>query len=74
MRQVAPTWAESELLTEVRCPRCNRLLFKGQVIQVEIKCPKCHLCQNITTVKHCFSIEVEAACQTEKERTKCGPK
>ncbi|MDU4960329.1 MAG: Com family DNA-binding transcriptional regulator [Sporomusaceae bacterium] len=24
-----------------RCPHCNRLLFKGCVRYVEIKCPKC---------------------------------
>lgn len=24
-----------------RCPCCNRLLFKGWVKYVEIKCPKC---------------------------------
>lgn len=35
-------------LAEIRCVRCNRLLFKGQVDWVEIKCPKCRHCQVIT--------------------------
>ena len=26
---------------EIRCKRCNRLLMKGEVCVVEIKCPKC---------------------------------
>lgn len=32
---------------ECRCPKCNRLLFKGQVKYVEIQCPKCNLVQTI---------------------------
>ena len=43
-----------ENLTEIRCIRCNRLLFKGQVEWVEIKCPKCRYCQVITSTSHCF--------------------
>lgn len=27
--------------TEIRCKRCKRLLMKGHVKTVEIKCPKC---------------------------------
>lgn len=26
---------------EYRCPECGRLLFRGQVIQVETRCPRC---------------------------------
>ncbi len=44
-----------ENLTEIRCMRCNRLLFKGQVECVEIKCPKCHYCQIITRTSDCIS-------------------
>ena len=31
-------------MTEVRCPKCNRLLFKTEdvISYLEIKCPKCH--------------------------------
>ena len=58
MRQVMPMCAESELLPEVRCPQCNRLLFKGRVIQVEIKCPKCHWCHTIATEDRCCSEEI----------------
>ncbi|WP_415716984.1 Com family DNA-binding transcriptional regulator [Maridesulfovibrio sp.] len=28
-------------MTEHRCPVCRRLLMKGKVIEVHIKCPKC---------------------------------
>jgi len=28
-------------LPEIRCRRCRRLLLKGEVKQVQIKCPKC---------------------------------
>ncbi|WP_156952631.1 Com family DNA-binding transcriptional regulator [Maridesulfovibrio frigidus] len=24
-----------------RCPVCGRLLMKGQLIEVQVKCPKC---------------------------------
>lgn len=37
--------SESGLLPEIRCQWCNRLLFKGRVEWVEIKCPKCRRCQ-----------------------------
>ncbi|MCW7754039.1 Com family DNA-binding transcriptional regulator [Desulfobotulus sp. H1] len=26
---------------DIRCRRCRRLLMKGLVIKVEVKCPKC---------------------------------
>jgi len=28
-------------LPEIRCRRCRRLLMKGEIKRVEIKCPKC---------------------------------
>ena len=28
-------------LPEIRCRLCRRLLMKGEIKQVEIKCPKC---------------------------------
>ncbi len=28
-------------MKEVRCRKCNRLLMKGDILQIEIKCPKC---------------------------------
>ncbi len=31
----------SKLTKEVRCRKCNRLLFKSSVAFGEIKCPKC---------------------------------
>ena len=67
MRQVAPACVEPELLPEVRCPQCNRLLFKGRVIQVEIKCPKCHWCHNIKTMDRCCCIEVGCAEQGKRK-------
>jgi len=38
---------QDETLPEVRCPNCNRLLFKGRIIQIEVKCPKCHFCYSL---------------------------
>ncbi len=26
---------------EIRCKRCNRLMAKGEVEEIEIKCPRC---------------------------------
>ncbi len=31
-----------------RCPQCNRLLFKGCITYVEIKCPKCGCVHSVT--------------------------
>ena len=31
-----------------RCPHCNRLLFKGWIQYVEIKCPKCGCIQALS--------------------------
>jgi hypothetical protein len=36
-----------EALPEIRCRRCRRLLMKGEIKQVEIKCPKCGCVQKI---------------------------
>jgi len=32
---------------EIRCKKCRRLLMKGEVRQIEIKCPKCGYIQKI---------------------------
>ena len=32
---------------EIRCKKCRRLLMKGEVKEVEIKCPKCGYIQKI---------------------------
>ncbi len=34
-------------LPEIRCRRCRRLLMKGEIKQVEIKCPKCGCMQRL---------------------------
>jgi len=34
-------------LREIRCRKCNRLLMKGDVLQIEIKCPKCGYIQKL---------------------------
>lgn len=31
---------EAKMLTEVRCPECNRLLFRGRLLG-EIRCARC---------------------------------
>jgi len=35
------------LKREIRCKRCGRLLMKGEVRVVEIKCPRCGCIQRI---------------------------
>ena len=32
---------------EIRCKKCRRLLMKGEVREIEIKCPKCGHIQKI---------------------------
>ena len=34
-------WSSGVVMTEIRCVKCNRLLMRGDVKIVEIKCPKC---------------------------------
>ena len=33
--------SDGNALPEIRCRRCRRLLLKGEIKWVEIKCPKC---------------------------------
>ncbi|MBZ0157833.1 MAG: Com family DNA-binding transcriptional regulator [Alphaproteobacteria bacterium] len=34
-------------INEIRCKRCRRLLLKGDIRLIEIKCPKCGYLQKI---------------------------
>ncbi len=34
-------------VNEIRCKKCRRLLMKGLVTEIEIKCPKCGYIQKI---------------------------
>ncbi|MCD8553495.1 Com family DNA-binding transcriptional regulator [Seleniivibrio sp.] len=43
--EVIPLFTE-----EIRCRRCGRLLMKGHVRAVEVKCPKCGYIQVIAAV------------------------
>lgn len=36
---------------EFRCKGCGRLLFKGFIQQVEIKCPRCAKVQTFTSTR-----------------------
>lgn len=36
-------------MLETRCSGCNKLLFKGSVIAVQIKCPRCKRIINIAS-------------------------
>lgn len=38
---------QSLYVNEIRCKKCKRLLMKGQVKEIEIKCPKCGYVQKI---------------------------
>ncbi len=33
---------------EIRCGQCGRLLMKGEVVNVAIKCPRCKTINRIT--------------------------
>lgn len=39
---------------EYRCPQCNKLMFKGLLVdsEIEIKCRSCHRMNVITSVSH----------------------
>lgn len=37
----------SRRMRDIRCRKCNRLLMRGEVEVVEIKCPKCGYVQRI---------------------------
>ncbi|ADU66746.1 Com family DNA-binding transcriptional regulator [Desulfurispirillum indicum] len=45
--------AADAALPEVRCKRCKRLLFKGYVVEVEMKCPKCGAIQRFDYAYQC---------------------
>ncbi len=34
-------------MNAIRCKKCNRLLMKGDISKIEIKCPKCGHVQNL---------------------------
>ncbi len=34
-------------MQEIRCKKCKRLLMKGEIKRIEIKCPKCGYLQLI---------------------------
>ncbi|MCD6353339.1 MAG: Com family DNA-binding transcriptional regulator [Proteobacteria bacterium] len=33
-------------MREIRCRKCKRLLMRGNIMHIEIKCPKCGYTQN----------------------------
>ncbi len=35
---------------EIRCQKCKRLLMKGTIIAIEIKCPKCGYIQIFSNI------------------------
>ncbi len=36
-------------MIEHRCPVCRRLLMKGRLIEVQVKCPKCKKIVNLVS-------------------------
>lgn len=40
------------MLTEQRCKYCNKLLFGGMVIEIEIQCPRCKRPNNMRAFEH----------------------
>lgn len=37
---------------DIRCENCNKLLMKGNILKVEIKCPRCGIIQQIAQAKN----------------------
>lgn len=50
-----------EEMTEIRCRKCRRLLMKGAVAVVEIKCPKCGYIQTIEGGKEILNRKSQSA-------------
>ncbi|WP_034764980.1 Com family DNA-binding transcriptional regulator [Chrysiogenes arsenatis] len=51
--------SDLEFPDEIRCRKCRRLLMKGHVLQIEVKCPKCGALQrfesdNDKELPHCI--------------------
>ncbi len=46
MKDLAAHCAFREM-KEIRCKKCRRLLMKGDIKHIEIKCPKCGYIQKI---------------------------
>ncbi len=41
--------AEKQPEREIRCGQCGRLLLKGEVVDIAIKCPRCKTINRITS-------------------------
>lgn len=54
---------ERALVNEIRCKKCRRLLMKGDVRRIEIKCPKCG---------HVQRIEEKEGYEIEQKEQYCG--
>ncbi|MCU7119854.1 Com family DNA-binding transcriptional regulator [Salmonella enterica] len=35
----------------IRCYQCSKLLFKGRVIEVQVKCPRCGFMNEVSAVE-----------------------
>ncbi|WP_174409562.1 Com family DNA-binding transcriptional regulator [Desulfovibrio psychrotolerans] len=40
-------------MQEIRCGQCNRLLAKGEVVELEIKCKRCHTMNYMRIMSPC---------------------
>jgi phage FluMu protein Com len=45
-------------LRDVRCPYCDRLLYRGEVVMVQIKCPRCKnvILHQVLSLKESISV------------------
>ncbi|EBR2766510.1 Com family DNA-binding transcriptional regulator [Salmonella enterica subsp. enterica serovar Newport] len=50
----------------IRCKNCNKLLFKGDFLQVEIKCPRC---KRYILISNAFEHPTEIHCGKTKKIT-----
>lgn len=52
---------EGEQVREYRCPKCKRLMFKGELIgRVEVKCPKCSKVSMFEVCVHVYELVVSS--------------
>ncbi|QPJ62939.1 MAG: Com family DNA-binding transcriptional regulator [Candidatus Nitronauta litoralis] len=47
---------KNQINKQIRCRKCNRLLMKGEVHYIEIKCPKCGYLQTVSHPENLFQV------------------
>ncbi|MGN0903625.1 MAG: Com family DNA-binding transcriptional regulator [Alphaproteobacteria bacterium] len=53
-------------MESIRCPKCNKLLFKANSAEIEIKCPRCGTLNTITVLNRTNQESPEPPLSKEK--------